>query len=197
VTNPRRHNKPRDPSTPAQEEYREQVLKILRRDVETYSDCTEPDKPVYHDLYRLSRKHPTFTGYPNATPIWGWTEQKRLWYWGILKGQSRRRLREFEHGIRRSSGELTTLSRRRSNSPRMRTALQHLEQAGESGLSLEELHEKVYGGPARNRKDQARVWALLHRMKSRFGIQRARTPIRFRLRKEESAKEGATPPSAN
>jgi hypothetical protein len=67
-----------------------------RKQVAFYTDCTEPGKPVYHDLWRLASTYPGFTGYLNSTPIESWPEAKRLRRWASLKAAARRKLTEFE-----------------------------------------------------------------------------------------------------
>jgi hypothetical protein len=71
-------------------------ITALRRQVAFYTDCTEPGKPVYHDLWRLASTYPGFTGYLNSTPIESWPEAKRLRRWASLKVAARRKLAQFE-----------------------------------------------------------------------------------------------------
>src|SRR6266851_4909901 len=104
--------------TPAQL-YRQQVLARLRSNVQKFTDCTEPGKPIYHDWKtHLARSHSTYTGYSNATPIGSWDEKKRLWYWSILKAKARRALEKFENG---GTMAVTTKKGRARNAARVTT----------------------------------------------------------------------------
>jgi hypothetical protein len=91
-------------------------LNWLRSQVSYYTDAPrESGKPLYHDLMRLARSYPGFTGYLNSTPIESWTEEKRLRRWCALKASARRRLAVFEHGSR------VTTKRKDRRPPRVTT----------------------------------------------------------------------------
>jgi hypothetical protein len=77
-------------------------LRPFHAEVEIYTDCTDPSKPIYHDLHRLARAWPNYTGYLDSTPIESWTEKKRLWYWAVLKAKARGKLYEAENGEKAS-----------------------------------------------------------------------------------------------
>jgi hypothetical protein len=92
--------------------YQREERERLRRNVARLTDCTEPGKPVYHDLMRLASGYPSMTGYLNSTPIPSWTEEKRLRRWAALKASARKKLAEFERKYFRSEGVTTKPSRR-------------------------------------------------------------------------------------
>jgi hypothetical protein len=75
-----------------------EFLRPFLREVEFFTDCTEPGKPVYRSLEKLAGRHATYTGYANATPIPSWDEARRVGYWKRLQWQARRALIHAQTG---------------------------------------------------------------------------------------------------
>ena len=75
---------------------REEYLRPWRREVEIYTDCAAPGKPVWHDDRRLVRTMSCYTGYTNSTPVASWTDKQKLTRWRFLKTRARTNLRRAE-----------------------------------------------------------------------------------------------------
>ena len=76
----------------------EEYLCSFRREVEIYTDCVDPTKPIWHDDRRLVRTMQGYTGYVNCTTVETWTDEQKLKRWRFLKTHARRRLEKAIEG---------------------------------------------------------------------------------------------------
>ena len=76
----------------------EEYLCSFRREVEIYTDCVDPTKPIWHDDRRLVRTMQGYTGYVNCSTVETWTDEQKLKRWRYFKTHARRRLEKAIEG---------------------------------------------------------------------------------------------------